>query len=85
VVLSCLRPERVPEHRSRRKPNEYVLSDSEGMTLRITQVVVVTQQTSQARTELDLYATRCTVDIRHLDLSAVGFIRKFYEKRFVTL
>jgi len=47
--------------------------------------VVVTQQTRQVRTELDLYATRCTGEIRHLDLSAVGLIRKFYEKRFVTV
>jgi len=37
-----------------------------GMTLLKTQVVVVTQQTSQVRTELDLYATRCTAEIRPL-------------------
>jgi len=55
------------------------------MTLRITKVGAVTPQTSQVRTELDLYATGCTSEIRHLDLSAVGFIRELYEKHFVTL
>jgi len=46
------------------------------MTLRITQVMVVTQQMIQARTEIDLYATTYSAEIRHLDFSAVGFIRK---------
>jgi len=49
------------------------------------QAVVETQQTSQIRTKLDLIATRCTAETSYLDLSAVGFILKFYEKWFVTL
>ena len=55
------------------------------MAIRITKLGAVTQQTSQVLTELDLYVTRCTSEIRHLDLSGDGIIRKFYEKRFMSL
>ena len=84
------RLERVPEHRSRRKPNEHVLSDPEDFSTISGNAVYnaccdCNPTDGPDQTELDLYATRCTGEIRHLDFSTVGFIGKFYEKRLLTL
>ena len=54
------------------------------MAIRITKLGAVTRQMSQVLTELDLYATRCTSEIRHLDLSADRIVRKFQEKRVLS-